>query len=257
MAPAKPEILNSSALMERISYCLNKNTPLAVVSVGATEAFVMAQYVLFSEEEILDHPEAQVANWNIQEGHFHRGLLFPNTQARDAAAEAACQADIVGYNTIVKPARELTQRVFAIHNINPPAVFEAHLRRVVMFSQKERLIEMLQNKKLLLVGAPAPEIKRKIETRYLRLYNCRIVGAIQIFDFKEINRVKREIAEHEFDICFLAAGTNALILAPYISKHLGKVAFDIGHGMTSLATQRIVMDDWLVRIIGLDNIMKM
>ncbi|MEQ8175545.1 MAG: GT-D fold domain-containing glycosyltransferase [Syntrophomonadaceae bacterium] len=257
MAHANPELLNSSDLMERISNCLNKKTPLAVVSVGATEAFVMAQYVLFSEEEILDHPEARVANWNVQEGHFHRGLRFPNVKARDAAIEAARQADIIGYNTIVKPARELAQRVFAVHNINPTAVFEAHLRRVVMISQKEKLVEMLQDKRLLLVGAPAPEVKRKIETGYLRSYNCRIVGAIRIFDFEEIDRVKDEIAQHEFDICFLAAGTNALILAPYISKHLGKVAFDIGHGMTSLATQRIVMDDWLMRIIGLDNIMKM
>lgn len=257
MLLTQPEILNSSALIERISSCLNKETPLSVVSVGATEAFVMAQNVLFSEDEILHHPEARVANWNIQKGHYHRGLRFPNLAARDAAARAARQADIIGYNTIVYSARQLAERVLSVHNIDPPAVFEAHLRRVIMFSQKDKFIGMLKDKKLLLVGAPAPDIKRKIEIRYLHAYNCQIIGAISIYDFQEINRVKEEIAQYEFDLCFLAAGTNALILAPYVAKHLGKVAFDIGHGMTSLATQKPVLDDWLVRVIGLDNIMKM
>jgi len=126
-----------------------------------------------------------------------------------------------------------------------------------MFSQKDIFIKLLEGRKLLLVGAKTPEIKRIIETRYLRSYGCQVVGAIKIFDFEEIERVKKEITKYEFDICFLAAGVNALILAPFISRQLGKVAFDIGHGMTSLASQSIVMDDWLVRIIGIDNIMKM
>lgn len=257
MVLAKPAFLNSLALIELINRCLDEKEPLSVVSVGATEAFVMAQYLLYSEEEMLRHPEARVANWGIQEGHYHRGLRFPNLAARDAAVEAARSADIIGYNTIVQPARHLTERVFAIHNIEPQAAFEAHLRRVIMFTHKDKFTNMLKDKKLLLVGAPAPEVKRAIETRYLRSYNCQIAGAVSISDFQEINKAQEEIENCEFDICFLAAGTNALILAPYIARQRGKVAFDIGHGMASLASQRIVMDDWLGRIIGLNNIMNM
>lgn len=257
MKPDQPVILGSAALMDAVNQALAHNRPLSVVSVGATEAFVMAQYTIFSEEEILRHPEALVANWGIREGFFHRGIRFPNVAARDEAVDAVRQADIVGYNTIVEPARRLAGEVFAFYDIKPALVFEAHVRRVIMFSQQEKFQAMLAGRRLLLIGARTPEIKRKLETRYLRSYRCQIVGAISIGDYGEIKKVKDDIAKYDFDICLLAAGTSALILAPYISRRLGRVAFDIGSGMTSLATGKIVLDDWIARIIGIDNIMKM
>ncbi len=243
--------------MDVISQALSHNNPLSIVSVGATEAFTMAQYSIFNEEEILRHPEAVVANWGFKEGFCHRGIRFPNIEARDEAIEAARKADIIGYNTIVEPACLLAEKVLALNNINPAMVFEAHLRRVIMFSQKEKFICMLKGKKLLLVGSQTPEIKRKIETKYLRSYQCEIVGAISISDYGEIKKAKEDIIKYDFDVCLLSAGINALILAPYISGCMGKVAFDIGSGMTSMVSERIVMDEWIARIIGIKNIMRM
>ncbi|HWP96280.1 MAG TPA: GT-D fold domain-containing glycosyltransferase, partial [Syntrophomonadaceae bacterium] len=202
-------------------------------------------------------PEAQIANMGIQSGFHHRGIRFPSIAARDELIEAVRQADIVGFNTIVESACALTERVFSAYDIEPMLIFEANIRRVIMFSQKEKFMAMLQGRKVLLIGSLAPIMKSKLEWKYRRKYQCDIVGAISIHEYEEIARVKDEIQHYEFDLCLLAAGVNAVILASYIAQSCGKVAFDMGSGLTSLMTGEIVMDQWLAYIIGLDKLFKM
>ncbi|MDD2619565.1 MAG: GT-D fold domain-containing glycosyltransferase [Syntrophomonadaceae bacterium] len=255
--PTALSLLSSAQLMDRIILALEKHEPLSVISIGATEAFVMAQYSIFSEQEFMSHPEAQVANQGIQNGFFHRGIRFPNIAARDDAVEAVGKADIVGYNTLVQSASDLTQNVLNTYNLQPELVFEANLRRVLMFSQKEKFEAMLAGKKILLIGSQAPLAKRALEERSKNKLGFNIVGAISIFEHEEIAQVKKAIKHYEFDLCLLAAGVNALILAPHIATSSGKVAFDIGWGMQSLITGEIVMDQWLAYIIGIERIMRM
>ncbi|MDD4626610.1 MAG: GT-D fold domain-containing glycosyltransferase, partial [Syntrophomonas sp.] len=95
---SSPWWLNSSQLMDEILKSLEKRRPCSIVSLGATEAFVMAQYTLLTEEEFMHHPEALVANRGVRGGHGHRGISFPNIWARDETVEAVRKAHIVGYN---------------------------------------------------------------------------------------------------------------------------------------------------------------
>ncbi len=251
------KILNSQQLLQKIITALDKQEPCSVVSVGATEAFVMAQYSLFTEEEFMNHPEAIIANQGARSGFNHRGISFPNLEARDQAVEAVKQADVVGYNILVTEARRMCEKVFAIYGIKPDYIFEANLRRVIMFSQREMFEAMLSNRKLLLIGSQAPQARLRLQNDYCESLNCDIVGAVSIYEYEEIPRVKDEIGKYEFDLCLLGAGINALILAPYIAESLGKVAFDIGWGMESIVTGHIVLDQWLAYIIGLERIMLM
>ena len=69
--PQKP-LMNSTQIMDRILAALQQKQPLSVISVGATESFVMAQYTVLSEEEFLQHPEAKIANQRVKEGFLHR-----------------------------------------------------------------------------------------------------------------------------------------------------------------------------------------
>ncbi|MEN6324667.1 MAG: GT-D fold domain-containing glycosyltransferase [Syntrophomonas sp.] len=250
-------LLNSAQLMDKILLSLEKQQPLSVISLGATEAFVMAQYTIYSEEEFMNHPEAKVANQGKQSGFLHRGIRFPNVKARDEAVEAVRNADLVGCNTLVEPAWALTAKVLQTYNLQPQYMFEANLRRVLMFSQKEKFAAMMAGRKILLIGSQAPLAKKVLEAESKNKLGFDIVGAISIFEYEEINRVKHEIEQYQFDLCLLAAGTNALILAPYIAASCGKVAFDIGWGIQSLITGEIVMDQWLTYIIGIDRIMHM
>ncbi|MDQ1002254.1 hypothetical protein QFZ28_002654 [Neobacillus niacini] len=253
------QLLNSEMLMDKILFALNNKKPLSVISVGATESFVMAQYTIFSEEEFMNHPEARVANKGIKAGLKHRGVRFPNITLRDEVVDAVRKADIIGYNTIVKTmdAGLLTEKVFEAYDINPHYIFEANLRRVFMFSQKEKFEEMLRNKNILLISSIADKARTGLNNRLKDKLKFNIVGTISIYEYEDIPRVKDEISKYNFDLALIAAGTNAIIIAAHIAGEYGKVAVDIGSGMKSLYTDKIVKDRWLKSIIGLDNIMKM
>ncbi|MEN6325097.1 MAG: GT-D fold domain-containing glycosyltransferase [Syntrophomonas sp.] len=256
-AESKTQLLSSGQLMDKILQALEAKEPLSVVSVGATEAFVMAQYSIYSEEEFMNHREAYNANRGERSGFFHRGIRFPNIKARNDAVEAAKKASIVGYNTIVPDAKLFVAQVFAAYDISPKYGFEANIRRVFMFSQKAKFEAMLKGRKILLIGSLAPEAKIALESKYKDKLGLDIAGAITIYENNEIPQVKEEIAKYDFDLCILVAGTNALILAPYISETYGKVTFDIGWGMQSLITDEVVHDLWIDEEIGLQNLLDM
>ncbi len=250
-------LLSSGQLMDKILHALEAKKPLSIVSVGATEAFVMAQYTIYSEEEFMNHREVYISNLGERSGSFHRGIRYPNIKARDDAVEAAKKASIVGYNTIVNDAKSFADIVFKAYDIHPQYTFEANIRRVCMFSQKEKIEEMFRARKILLIGSLAPEARIALDRNLKAKLGFEIVGAITIHDNEEIPQVKKEIADYQFDLCILAAGTNALILAPYIAETYGKVAFDIGWGMKSLITEEVVHDAWIDEIIGLKNLLNM
>lgn len=254
--------LNSSELMDEIIDALDNNQPLSVISVGYTESFVMAQYSIFSEEEFMEDPEAAVANANAQtlRGHFHRGLTFPNIKARDMAVAAVKKADIIGMNMNVTNSGDLTQKVFNYYNIHPRFVYEAYIRRVIMYSQREKFYQMLKNRKILIICNYAEEVKQGMEKDLKEELGFEVVGTIKIQQFDDIPRVKKEIDSCEFDLCLLAAGTNAVILAPYIAEKKGRVAFDIGQGMETLISIKhhfIPGEEWLEEQVGLKRLMEM
>lgn len=250
-------MLNSTQLLDKIRNALERKEGCSVISVGATEAFVMAQYTIYSEEEFMKHGEAENANMGAKSGFYHRGIRFPNIEARNDAVEAVRNADIVGYNTFVDSAKLLTEKVFATYKIKPPYLFEANLRRVIMFSQKDKFEGILQGRRILLISSLAEQAKSALENNLKDRLGFEVVGAISIHEYEEIPDVKDQIHNYEFDLCLLAAGINAVILAPYIAKTYGKVAFDIGWGMQSLITGEIVSDPWVTDLIGLDNLFAM
>lgn len=251
------KLLSSNELMDKIIYALNSKSPCSIISVGATEAFAAAQYTIFPEEVFMNDREALIANMGLKSGFEHRGIRFPNVQIRDDLVEAIRKADIVGYNTIVDYPRVLTERVFQAYNINPEFIFEANIRRVFMFSQEAKFKEMIRGRKILLIGALAYQAKEAMERNLRGELGFEIVGAVSIFEYEDIPMIKMLVDCFQFDLCLLAAGTNAAILAPYISERYGVVAFDIGSGMKSLITGELVKDAWITDIIGIDNLFNM
>lgn len=254
------KVLNSGEVMDKVIDALMHKIPYAVISVGATEAFVMAQYHIMPEEEFMNHPEASVAFAKTARGHYHRGILFPNTEARDMAVDAVKICDIVGYNTIFwkNDAGEFTEKVFDYYDIWRKYCFEAYIRRVVMFSQKAKFHKMLEGRKILIVCGYADEVKESLNKILKKDLHFEIVGAVYVNQFEDIPTAKEEMANVDFDLALLAAGTNAIILAGYIKEELGKVAFDIGVGMESLARGYFFDDsDFIKKYIGLDKLMEM
>lgn len=247
-------LLTSAGLLDHIISRLRAGEACSVVSVGATEAFVMAQYTIYGETEINEHPEALIANQGRKAGFFHRGIRLPNREARDALVAAVRKADVVGYNTVVGSARELTERVFCTYSIQPAHCFEANLRRVIMFTQQDKFLEMLAGKRILLIGSCAINAKAALETRWQSSPPFSICGAIPVYEYEEIPWIINTLPLYDFDLALLSAGVNAVILASYISTALGKTAFDIGWGMESLISGEVITDPWINEEIGLENL---
>ncbi|MCR8632482.1 GT-D fold domain-containing glycosyltransferase [Paenibacillus radicis (ex Xue et al. 2023)] len=255
-----PQRLHSGEVMDKVIYALDNKIPYAVVSVGETEAFVMAQYYILSEEEFMNNKEATIANEKIERGHQHRGILFPNTAARDMAIDAVKICDIVGYNTFFwkKNAGQFTEKVFDTYDIWRKYYFEAYIRRVIIYSQEKKFHQMLRGKNILIVCGYAKEVKKSLNANLKADLNFNIVGTVMVNAFEDLPRAMEEIAEYEFDLALLAAGTNAIILAGYIKENLGKVAFDLGHGMESIARDYFFDEkDFIKEYIGINRLMNM
>jgi hypothetical protein len=254
--------LSSAQLMDRILDSLNKKQPCSIISVGQTEAVIIGQG-MFNSDPVLQNfrthlrREAKIANKGIKKGFYHRGIRFPNPEAQKQALEAVKAADIIGYNTLEPNAKTITERVFTLYNIQPNTIFEANIRRVFMKSQEEKFKQILKGRRVLLIGSRAPQAKSSLEEKYAKDLGCTIVGAIPIYEYEDIPNVKEKLNDFTYDICFLSAGVNAVILASHIAQNYGKVAFDIGSGMETFSTDEVVTDSFINEIIGLDNLMKM
>lgn len=250
-----PVNLNSAGLMDVILYSLDQKLPFSAVSVGTTEAFVLAQYTILRESEFMEHKEAYVANQGVKRGFDHRGVRFPNIDARNDAVESLAKADAIGYNMLLNC--ELTNKVLYYYHFRPAYVFEALIRRVVMFSQPERFNRMLANRKILLVCAYADEVQAAMEKILQPSLGFTVTGAVRLEEYEDIPRVKEEIDRVDFDLCLMAAGVNAVILAPYIARRYGKVAFDIGQAMESFITGEVETLGYINRFVGLDVLMSL
>ncbi|MCY9668267.1 GT-D fold domain-containing glycosyltransferase [Paenibacillus alginolyticus] len=250
--------LNTNQLMDKILHSLDNQLPLSVISVGVTETHVLAQYAVFSEDQFMNDPETHVANNSmVKRGHTHRGIRFPNIEARNEALEAVKNADIIGICIKVSKAGELTRKVFDVYGVTPKYVFEAYTRRVIMISQQLKFHQMLRNKNIIIICSYADDVRYALDNGLKGQLEFEITGTIMIEQYEDIPRVKQEITEYEFDLCLLAAGINAVILAPYIANELGKVAFDIGQGMETFITGEIEGEDWLSGQIELDRLLEM
>jgi hypothetical protein len=256
----KPVVLNSGELMDVILDALKRRLPCPVVSLGASESFVLAQNTILSYKEFMSHAEAGVANVGLKRGQKHRGVRFPNIKARDTLAEALKKTSIIGYNLTIQDIHSglLTEKVLDYFNIRPDYTFEAYIRRVIMLSQKDKFEEMLSGRNILLICGYADEVKAALDTRLKRKLDFNIVGAVKIYEFEEIPQVIREIKRIDYDLALLGAGLNAIILAAHIADVHGKVAFDLGQGMETLATGYIQDENgFLAENIGIKRLMKM
>ncbi len=247
-------VIGSRQLMRRIIKALDDKKPLSVVSLGATETYVMAQYTVLSEKEFMNHSQAKSTNANKS----HRGFKFPNKRLRDELLAAAKKASIIGYPYLIRnnDAGLMTEKVLKKCGIKPKLVFESNIRRVIMFSQSRKFKEMLKGRKILLIGRLAAEAKRAMDKKLKDKLGFEVVGTIGIDSYDDVPNVKKQIDKYNFDLCLISAGVYAVILAPYIAEKHRKVAVDLGQGLKSFITGEVEVTSF-VRNIGLRKLMKM
>lgn len=249
------KVLSSGRLMDKIITSLDKKKPLSVISVGATHSYVLAQYRILTEEQFMNHNEAIRTN----SGTVVRGFTFPNIQLRDEMVDAIKKSDIVGFNLALRDkikSGKMTLIVFKEYGICPPYTFDSLIRRVIMFSQERKFKTMLQNRRIVLIGKNAKEARDALREKWGRKLGFDIVESLVMTSYEQMSEIKKKLDTTQYDLCLLSAGVNSVILAPYIATEHGKVAFDIGQGMTSLITGEVVVTG-MIEYVGLKNLLKL
>lgn len=225
--------LELDGLLDRIEEALQRKQPFSWVRVGDGENILLAQNTIWPMEKVLSE------KWVIKANKGQKGVTLPNYELRDAIAESARRADVVGIlpmgdDTIKAPSylkRELTDQVFAHHQIRPMSTCNACLNRDL--ATTERFWSMLRGYRILIVTQKADELKALLEAEPYLLH---VGHTIAFSRYEQMEEALHEIAamEADFDIALFSCGVNAVVLAQRTAELTGKVAIDFGKAINIL-----------------------
>lgn len=207
-------------VIEQIRYSLDRKTGFSLVRVGDGENVVMAQGLVYSEESIRN------IGWTNNEDYT--GIVLPNYEAIGMLIAGVKNASVVGvlHQTGAFEWRALTERVFSAYDVRPHQLCYAGIN--LFMPNNPHIIDLIRNHRVLLIGKAAPAFGDMIYQKF----NTVAVGSIIINNFFDISRVLCQATNFNYEIALIAAGSNAVILAPLLAQ-LGKVAIDFGSAMNT------------------------
>ncbi|GBF77513.1 hypothetical protein PA598K_06067 [Paenibacillus sp. 598K] len=212
----KQHLLNAREVTSRLLQAMDEGRPLSVVRLGDGELLTMAQGTVMSDQQLL------------REGHFlpYAGIQLPDLEARDQLVAAVCRADIVGIPKLRLPNYQpLAFAVFRAYGIDYRQLQLTISTINYTIYLEGCLPQLLQGRRVLLVGNTAPSLASVLESRgYV------VAGVIApVAGMHDIPRVMAEIHGHHFDIALVGAGIPAVVIAQRIATELGRTAIDFGH----------------------------
>lgn len=116
-----PKYLEMDEVLKRLKLALDQHQSFSLIRIGDGENLVLAQDTVWPMEKVLQE------RWAVKANLGQKGLFLPNTELRDAVAEAVSKASITGIlpyddESIKAPSymkRELTDQVFAHYALSP------------------------------------------------------------------------------------------------------------------------------------------
>jgi hypothetical protein len=214
----KDDFAQLADIMRRVRYCLRNGIGFSLVRVGDAENQVLAQGSVYGEESIKQIWWAEYPEWT--------GITLPNYEARDRMILSLRQADMVGvlHQSDAYEWKTLTEEMFSKYNIKPRDLCYAFINMYLPQSNEFKLL--LKEHQVLLIGKLS-----NVFADYLKCYlGISPAGSITIDHYDQIIQIEKMIQNISFDIALLSAGSNAVILAPFIASY-NKVALDIGRAM--------------------------
>jgi hypothetical protein len=222
-----PKYLELDGVLNRLKLALDQQQPFSLVRIGDGENLILAQDTVWPMEKVLQE------RWAVKANLRQKGLFLPNTELRDAVAEAVHKADIAGIlpyddESIKAPSymkRELTDQVFAYYGLSPALTCHACLNRYL--AETPAFWDMLKNRRILLVTRMASEVKPILESDPYRLH---ITHTLAFHQYEQMADTLQWIATHkdDFDIALFSCGVNAVVLAQKTAELTGKVGLDFG-----------------------------
>jgi len=213
----KEDFAQLPEILVRMRYCLRNQVGFSLVRVGDAENQVMAQETLYSEPELRQIWWANNEDWT--------GITLPNYKAGNQLINAVRQADMVGvlHQDECELWRPLTETVFSNYALRPRQICYAFIN--IYLPDYPEFVDLMKQYRVLLVGKPAPLFAEWLHERWQITAH-----SIVISNFQQLPLVLEAINQVDYDLALIAAGSNAVILAPILAGQ-GKVALDIGRAM--------------------------
>ncbi|WP_348623433.1 GT-D fold domain-containing glycosyltransferase [Paenibacillus peoriae] len=222
-----PRYLEIDEVLKRLKLALDQHQSFSLIRIGDGENLVLSQDTVWPMEKVLQE------RWAVKANLGQKGLFLPNTELRDAVAEAVSKASIAGIlpyddESIKAPSymkRELTDQVFAHYALSPALTCHACLNRYL--AETPAFWEMLKNRRILLVTRAAAEVKPVLEADPYKLY---IAHTLAFHQYEQMPETLQWIAAHkdDFDIALFSCGVNAVVLAQKTAELTGKIGIDFG-----------------------------
>ncbi|WP_025716822.1 GT-D fold domain-containing glycosyltransferase [Paenibacillus sp. 1-18] len=222
-----PRYLEIDEVLNYLKLALDRQQPFSLIRIGDGENLILSQDTVWPIEKVLQE------RWAVKANLGQKGLFLPNTELRDAVAEAVRKATISGIlpyddESIKAPTymkRELTDQVFAHYALSPALTCHACLNRYL--AQTPAFWDMLKDRRILLVTRTAAEVKPVLEAEP---YGLHIAHTLAFHQYEQMHETLQWITSHqdEFDIALFSCGVNAVVLAQKTAELTGKVGIDFG-----------------------------
>ncbi|MET3208353.1 UNVERIFIED_CONTAM: hypothetical protein ABIC26_001289 [Paenibacillus sp. PvR008] len=223
----KPKYLEIDEVLNHLKRALDQQQPFSLIRIGDGENLILSQDTVWPMEKVLQE------RWAIKANLGQKGLFLPNTELRDAVAEAVRKANIAGIlpyddESIKAPSymkRELTDQVLNHYGLSPALTCHACLNRYL--AETPAFWDMLKNRRILLVTRIAAEVKPILEAEPYQLH---IPHTLAFHQYEQMDATLQWIAAHkdDFDIALFSCGVNAVVLAQQTAELTGKVGIDFG-----------------------------
>ncbi|WP_167578083.1 GT-D fold domain-containing glycosyltransferase [Ammoniphilus sp. YIM 78166] len=221
-------------LLQAIGDAIKEKRPFSVARVGDGENIVLAQYGILPEREILR--TAVATQWP----YHPAGIKLPDKKARDEVLASLKRIDLVGilpYNdkriqAPEKYKRPLTEKVFHHYRFYPKATFDAYVFRGILSNPS--FWRIMKGQRIAVISKWGELFKRS-SLQASSHWDFQIAETIPVNNYYEISKVLAQLESLEFDVAFLGAGVGAIVLSQQIAERYGKVAIDIGQGISRVA----------------------
>ncbi len=205
-------LLSVQEVAKSYQQALEEKKPISHVNLGDGEIIFLAYQRIHGFENFPTSPS----------GLDPYAIYKSNKQIRDEVLDGVLHSDIIGMPASLYTGNWPEAEAFLdYYSVPVQRICDSYMGR---FLHNTGLVyEVLKNKRVYLLGNSVLNLVPLLEKNQIEL-----AGYTTVNYFEDIPRVKECIAKTDFDMALISAGIPTLILSPWITKTLGRCAFDFG-----------------------------
>lgn len=227
-----PSLEYSNTYLDEMQYALDNKQNYVFTRIGDGEVVFLNQNKIFSLEYI-------TTNTPWGSSNFYCGSRVPNLELQSRLIEAYNNSNLFGTfkgDPVIEKALEACK-------IQPKSICYAFDNLCLPMNSK--FVNMLLGRKLYIVGKDSLKYIEYLKDKI----GANVVGYSLISDYSEIERVKKEMMQVEFEIALVCAGVNAKVICYEMSLLKPSLYIDFGHALDNASHPKGKYDEyWFIPI---------